>query len=255
MKTALVTGGATRIGAVTVKRLCEEGWRVFIHCNASIDKAQELARDLNAKGASAEIIQADLRETGAAERLVDEAFAASQGALCAVVNNASVFAYNEAADFTASDWERDISINLLSPILVARRLKSLLPATAQGCVVNMLDQKLWNLDPYFFTYTVSKYALLGATKTLAQALAPNVRVCAVAPGLALPSGGQTLKQFQEVASAHNLSKAPIDIDMIAESVLFALRNTALNGSCIIADNGQHLFADDEDMTFNSRGNK
>lgn len=249
-RAVLVTGGAKRLGAIIARHLAREGWQVLIHYNSSGEDAAALTRELTANGGTAQIFQADLADPAAAKDLI--AAAAKAAPLAALVNSASLFEYDSAADFTPDGLDAHLQVNLAAPVLLAREFAATLPAGREGCVVNILDQKLWNLNPDFFTYTLSKYALLGATKTLAQALAPQVRVNGVAPGLTLPSGGQTEAEFAEVAGKYNLRRQPIDPDMVAGAVSFLLTNSAMTGEILRADNGQHLVSSDHDIMFNRR---
>jgi NAD(P)-dependent dehydrogenase (short-subunit alcohol dehydrogenase family) len=248
MKTVLITGGAKRIGAAIAARLAAAGRRVVIHYRQSPDEADALARTIGAL-----TIGADLEDPAAAEALPARTAALLGAPLDAVVNNASVFDYNTAATFSADDFDRDMAVNLRAPVLIARAFAASLPAGRTGAVVNLLDQKLWNLNADFFSYTISKMGLEGATRLLAKALAPSVRVNAVAPGLTLPSGDQTAAEFEAVSAKYNLLKRPIDIDAIAGAVEFLLENSAVTGQTVIADNGQHMVASDHDIMFTTRG--
>lgn len=235
MKTVLVTGGAKRLGAAISRRLAADGWKVLIHHRNSAPEAERLAAEIGGI-----TIAADLADAAAAEALPARAAALLGGPLLAVVNNASIFEYNTAATFTASDFDRDIAVNLRAPALIARAFASALGEGRRGAVVNLLDQKLWNLNPDFFSYTISKIGLEGATRLLARALAPAVRVNAIAPGLTLPNQWQTEEKFAAVAAAHNILKRPIDIAAIADAAAFLLSNEAITGQTIIVDNGEHL---------------
>jgi NAD(P)-dependent dehydrogenase (short-subunit alcohol dehydrogenase family) len=249
-RSVLVTGGAKRIGAAIARRLAGEGWRVVVHYLHDADQAAHYAKSL---GSGAAAICADLSDPAAAEALPARAAALAGGRLDAVVNNASAFVFNKATTFTIEDWRRDETVNLLSPILIARAFAGNLPQGAQGAVVNILDQKLWNPNADFFTYTMSKIGLEGATRLLARALAPSVRVNAVAPGLTLPSGKQTDEEFAAVAGKYNLMRRPIDIEAVAGAVSFLLSNDAVTGQTILVDNGQHMVASDHDVMFRTRG--
>jgi len=251
-RSVLITGGAKRIGAAIAARLAREGWRVVIHYHFHPEEASAHAAVI---GGDTLILQADLSDPAAAEELPARAASALGGPLDAIVNNASVFEYNRAADFSVEDWRRDETINLLSPVLIARAYARSLPPGAAGAVVNLLDQKLWNLNADFFTYTMSKIGLEGATRLLARALAPAVRVNGVAPGIALPSGDQTQEEFDAVASKYNLMKRPIDVDAVAGAVAFLLDNPAVTGQTILVDNGQHMVASDSDVMFTTRGRR
>lgn len=249
-RSVLVTGGARRIGAAISRRLAKNGWRVVVHFLSGPEEAAAIAREI---GNGALPMQADLEDAEAARALPDRAAALIGAPLDAVVNNASVFDFNRAMDFTLEDWRRDQSVNLLAPVLIARAFAASLPAGRTGAVVNLLDQKLWNLNADFFTYTMSKIGLEGATRLLARALAPNVRVNGVAPGLTLPSGAQTEEQFAAVASKYNLMRRPIDPDRIAGAAEFLIDNDAVTGQTLLVDNGQHMVASDHDIMFSTRG--
>ncbi len=247
-RTALVTGGAKRIGAAITERLARDGWRVVVHYHHSPEEAEDHARRIGGVA-----IPADLSDPAAAEALPAEAAEAAGAPLDAVVNNASIFEFNRARDFTIDDWRRDEAVNLLAPILITRAFADALPVGKTGAVVNLLDQKLWNLNADFFTYTMSKIGLEGATRLLAKALAPSVRVNGVAPGLTLPSGDQSEEEFNAVASKYNLLKRPIPVEAIAGAVAFLLDNPAVTGQTVLIDNGQHMVASDHDIMFTTRG--
>lgn len=249
-RSVLVTGGAKRIGAAISGRLAREGWRVIVHYHHSPEDARR-----HAAGIGALAIDADLADPAAAEALPGRAASLIGAPLDAIVNNASIFEFNKAATFTVEDWRRDETVNLLSPVLIARAFASALPKGGRGAVVNILDQKLWNLNADFFTYTMSKIGLEGATRLLAKALAPSVRVNGVAPGLTLPSGAQTEDEFRAVAGKYNLMQRPIDIEEIAGAVSFLLDNEAITGQTLLVDNGQHMVASDHDIMFSSRGHQ
>jgi NAD(P)-dependent dehydrogenase (short-subunit alcohol dehydrogenase family) len=249
-RAVLVTGGARRIGAVIAARLARSGWRVVVHYHQAPNEAEGFAQRIGGVA-----IAADLGDPVAAEALPARAAALAGAPLLAVVNNASVFEFNRAGTFTIDDWRRDETVNLLSPVLIARAFATSLPAGTEGAVVNLLDQKLWNLNADFFTYTMSKIGLEGATRLLAQALAPSVRVNGVAPGIALPSGRQSEEDFSAVAGKYNLLRRPIDIEAIAGAVEFLIDNRAITGQTLLVDNGQHMVASDRDVMFTTRGHQ
>lgn len=249
MRAVLVTGGVRRIGAAISRRLASDGWRVVVHYLHGPEEADAFAASIGGVA-----LAADLSDPAAAEALPARAASAAGAPLVGVVNNASVFEFNRAANFTIEDWRRDETINLLSPVLISRAFAAALAPGAAGAVVNLLDQKLWNLNADFFTYTMSKIGLEGATRLLAKALAPDVRVNGVAPGITLPSGAQTEEAFNAVSGRYNLLKKPIDIEAVAAAVAFLLENPAVTGQTILVDNGQHMVASDHDVMFTSRGN-
>ena len=248
---ALVTGAARRIGRAITLELAGQGWDVVLHCRggeAALGEAEASAAAARASGASAHVLAADLADEAACEALVPAAVAAC-GQLDAVVNNASVFEYDSVDTFGAASMDRHWRSNTAPAVQLARALhRHLLQRGGQGCVVNLLDQKLRNPNPDYFSYTLSKAALAEATVMLAQALAPALRVCAVAPGVTLLSGPMNRAEFD---AAHRLtplqrSSSPADI---AQAVRFLLEAPAITGHTLLVDGGQHLLGQPRDVLF------
>jgi NAD(P)-dependent dehydrogenase (short-subunit alcohol dehydrogenase family) len=208
--------------------------------------------ELRALGAAAEPFTADLADPAAGAALV-EAAVARFGRLDVLVNNASLFRHDDVASFEPALLERHWRVNTAAPVLLARALHAhLARREARGCAVNLLDQKLWNPNPDYFSYTLSKAALDAATTLLAIALAPRLRVAAVAPGVTLPSGTMTAAQFE---AAHRLtplgrSSTPADI---ARAVRFIVESPAITGTTLLVDGGQHLSAQRRDVLFLGQG--
>jgi len=247
----LITGGAQRIGRALVEMLAADGWAVGLHCGRSLAEGEAVAAVVRAAGGRVHVLQADLADPAAAAALLPRA-AAALGPVTALVNNASLFELDHWDDFPVERWQRHMDVNLLAPVLLARALARQLPDGAEGCVVNLLDQKLWNLNPDFFTYTVSKLALEGATRFLARVLFPRVRVCGVAPGLTLPSGSQTEAQFQRIHARAPLGRGSDPADIVA-AVRFALTTPGFTGETLIVDGGQHLRRSPRDVMFLAGG--
>lgn len=255
----LVTGAARRIGREIALALAGAGWDLALHCRHSVAEADETARAAKDLGAHAEVFQADLANGTDCEALVP-AVLLRCGRLDAVVNNASLFEYDDVASFTVSSMERHCRANTAPAIMLARALHEHLAgraaeapgtAPAPGCVVNLLDQKLANPNPDYLSYTLSKAALEAATTMLAQALAPLVRVCGVSPGVTLLSGAMSADEF---ARSHRMtplerSSTPADI---ARAVRFLLESPAITGTTLIVDGGQHLMPQPRDVMFLSR---
>lgn len=248
---ALVTGAARRIGRVIALDLARHGWDIAVHCHHSLDEAEDTAAGVRELGAAAEVFQADLGDAAACEALLP-AVLLRCGRIDAVVNNASLFEYDDIAGFTVGAMDRHWRTNTAAPLLLARALhEHLRDRAAQGCVVNLLDQKLANPNPDYLSYTLSKAALDAATTMLAQALAPTLRVCAVAPGVTLLSGEMTADEF---ARAHRLtplqrSSTPADV---ARAVRFLLESPAITGTTVLVDGGQHLLPQPRDVMFLAR---
>lgn len=246
VRTVLVTGAPRRIGAVIARHLAGRGWRVAIHHHHSPGEAEALALTLP----EACVLTGDLALPGTAADLVAAARAAFGGPLGALVNNASLFAYDRPPAIDPEMLRDHAAVNLDAPVLLASALAAQEDLGA-GAVVNILDQKLANLNPDFFSYSCGKIALGGATAMLAQALAPRIRVNAVSPGISLPSLDQTEDEFRAVAS-DNLLRCPIEVTAIAEAVDFLLTARGISGQNLFVDNGQHFLLRDSDVMFETR---
>jgi NAD(P)-dependent dehydrogenase (short-subunit alcohol dehydrogenase family) len=236
---ALVTGAAKRLGREIALQLAQAGFDVLIHCHRSIDQAQTTAEQVRALGRRAEILVADLSDESACEALLPKALD-SLGRVDAVVNNASIFEYDSLETVTHAKLNAHWAINLVPAVILSRALhRHLVERGARGCVVNMLDQKLSNPNPDYFSYTVSKAALESANTLLAQALAPVLRVVGVAPGPLLSSEFMTEEKLTEMRQKLPLGHGPSAED-VAKAVVFAIQNTSITGSTILLDAGAGL---------------
>ncbi|WP_175624625.1 MULTISPECIES: SDR family oxidoreductase [Oxalobacteraceae] len=246
-KTALVTGAARRIGRTIALALAQNGWDVVVHYSRSEAEAQTTVADIVALGQRAIALQCDLNDEAGVKTLLDQA-AAQLGPVTCVVNNASLFDYDSAADFSAATLDAHMHTNLVAPVLLAQALHRATPEGAQAVVVNLLDQKLFNLNPDFLSYTLSKAALQTATTMLAQALAPKVRVVGVAPGITLVSGDQSEAEFQRAHKVTPLGRSSTPDD-IAHAVRFVIEAQAMTGTTLLVDGGQHLIPLQRDVMF------
>ncbi len=237
-RAALVTGAGKRIGRTIALDLARDGWAVAVHYNRSAGDAEAVAAEIRGNGGRAMAFGADLADEPALERITREA-AAALGPLGLLVNNASTFE-NDAID-TASraSWDLHMQANLRAPFVLTQHFVAGLPAEARGVVVNMIDQRVWNLTPFFLTYTLSKSGLWTLTRTLAMALAPRIRVNAIGPGPTLPSTHQTAAQFDRQCAAMPLRHGTTPAQ-ISEAVRFILAAPAMTGQMIALDGGQHL---------------
>lgn len=245
---ALVTGGARRLGRAIALELAAAGWDIALHHHTS-DPSDTVAA-LQAVGARAQAFAADLADEAACAALLP-AVAAAMSRVDAVVNNASLFEYDNTESFSYAALERHSRANTAPAIVLARALHHHLQGRdgASGCVVNLLDQKLVNPNPDYLSYTLSKAALDAATTLLAQALAPTLRVCGVAPGVTLQSG--ELMDEQAFEQAHRLTplgRSSTAAD-IARAVRFLLESPAITGTTLLVDGGQHLMAQPRDVVF------
>lgn len=244
----LVTGAAKRLGREIALELARGGYDVAVHYRRSASDADATVSALREVGARGHAFAADLSDETACYALVP-AVVQQFGRIDAVVNNASLFEYDNAASFGFDAMNAHWRANTAAPIVLAQALHAQMQGSGRtGCVVNLLDQKLWNLNPDYLSYTLSKAALQAATVMLAQALAPAVRVCGVAPGVTMVSGPMSADDF---AAAHRLtplqrSSAPADI---ARSVRFLIESPAVTGTTLLVDGGQHLQTQARDVTF------
>ena len=247
-RVALVTGAAKRLGREIALTLAKAGWHIALHYRSSTQDAVDTHRAIEALGVKCVSLQADLADEEAVGRLVKEA--SSLGALRCVVNNASLFEFDDAKTFSYAQLHQHAASNLGAPIVLARDLYRHTPEGEQSVVVNLLDQKLDNLNPDFLSYTLSKAGLATATVMLAQELAPKVRVVGISPGLTMISHLQTTEQFEQThkISPLNRSSQPEDI---AQAVLFAVNNRAITGTTITVDGGQHLLGLPRDFSLMS----
>jgi NAD(P)-dependent dehydrogenase (short-subunit alcohol dehydrogenase family) len=235
---ALVTGAARRIGRAIVEVLSKEGYAVAIHCHKSRGAAQNLAKRVIAEGGQAHVLVADLSVVTQVERLVPEAVAAV-GPLTLLVNNASIFEDDGVFSLEADRFDRHTAVNLRAPLLLARDVAHQVPGGADASVVNIVDQRVLKPDPRCFSYALTKAALWDATRTMAQAFAPRLRVNAVAPGPTVPNSRDGEAGVAREAAATILGRR-VSPNAIAEAVLFLARARHVTGQMLAVDSGQHL---------------
>lgn len=248
-KVALVTGAAKRIGRSIALALAQHGWHVVVHYRHSADEACATVRDIEALGRRAAAVQCDLADEAAVKTLLPRAIAAlNAGPITCVVNNASLFDHDDMQTFSLGKLDAHMHANLAAPILLAQALHDATPPGMQSVVVNLLDQKLFNLNPDFLSYTLSKAALHTATTMLAQALAPKVRVVGVAPGITLVSGDQSPEGFAKAHRVTPLGRSSTPED-IAATVCFVAESPAITGTTLLVDGGQHLIPLQRDVMF------
>jgi NAD(P)-dependent dehydrogenase (short-subunit alcohol dehydrogenase family) len=237
-KTVLITGAARRIGRQLALDLANAGWNIAVHCNTSRDEAEQVAEEIRVTGQKAAVVQGDLAEAAVPEQLIKES-TRLLGPLTALINNASIFESDEVGSITLDSWSEHQDINLRAPVMLAQSFARQLPAEMHGNIINIIDQRVWKLNPRFFSYTNSKAGLWSATRTLAQALAPRIRVNAIGPGPALPSVRMDTAEFekQERLTLLGRGTSPTEISQAAK---FILSQPALTGQMIALDGGQHL---------------
>lgn len=239
---ALITGSARRIGSAIALDLARRGWDIAIHYRRSRAQSQELVASIGALGRRAVALEADLADPESLARLMPRC-AEALGSPSCLVNNASEFVPDTIGTLTPEAWDRHLDINLKAPVFLAKALAEGLPSDRAGNVINIIDQRVWKLTPHFFSYTLSKAGLWTATRTLAQALAPRVRVNAIGPGPVLKSVHQSDAEFAAEVQSTLLERGP-KLEEIAAAVEFILAAAAMTGQMIVLDGGQHLAWED-----------
>lgn len=244
---ALITGAGKRLGQAIALEMARRGWDILVHYRHSQQEAEATVAAIIALGRRACALQADLSQADQAQSLIPRAVAAMGSVQC-LVNSASLFEFDSAQTLSAANIDKHMQTNLTAPILLTQALHTATPEGQQAVVINLLDQKLFNLNPDFLSYTLSKAALHSATMMLAQALAPKLRVVAVAPGITLISGEQSAEDFKKSHQMTPLgySSRPQDI---ADSVCYLAQAAAITGTCLIVDGGQHLIPLQHDVAF------
>jgi NAD(P)-dependent dehydrogenase (short-subunit alcohol dehydrogenase family) len=237
-RTVLVTGAGRRLGRVMALHLAAKGWRVGVHYHRSEDEAAELVRSIETKGGKAHALRADLAKMEELEPLV-RACADVLGAPSLLINNAARFEWDDFASLTPEGWQTQLEVDLRAPVFLIQTFAKTLPAAQEGAVINMLDQKVWRLNPDFLSYTVAKSALWAATQLLAQALAPRIRVNAIGPGPVLPSERQSQAEFEQECRSTPLRRGAT-LEEICAAVDFLLATPSVTGQMLALDGGQHL---------------
>ncbi len=237
-KIALVTGGAKRIGKSIALRLAENGWSVAIHYRKSAAKAEVVAAEVRLRGGRAMTVAADLGNEAEVVTIIPRVMA-ELGPLTLLVNNASVFEMDKADTVTRESWDKHLEANLRAPFVLSQAFAKQLPEGEQGNIVNLLDQRVWKLTPYFISYTIAKMGLWTLTRSLALAYAPRIRVNGIGPGPTLPSPRQTEEQFAAQSAAMPLGHGATPQE-IARGVLYILSAPSMTGQMIALDGGEHL---------------
>ena len=235
----LITGAGARVGRFLAKGLAADGWAVAIHYNRSKTGAEALAAEITEQGGKAAIVQGNLFVPQDLDTLVQRGAKALGEPLTALINNASTFEDDRAADFTRASYDYHMDINLRAPVMLSQKLAAQLPDSETGCIINMIDQRVLNPDPSFFTYALSKSALHWATKTLAQSLAPQIRVNAIGPGPTIKNHTQTPQDFADEAASTLLGEGSPP-ESLLDAARYLLLAKSVTGQMIAVDGGQHL---------------
>ena len=234
----LITGAANRIGAAIARTMAAAGHNIVVHYHRSEANARDLVSDIADKGGAAALVQADLQKRSERANLI-EAAAECFGPLCVLINNASVFEPDSALTLDEKLWDQHFALHAEAPMFLAGDFAAQLPDNTGGNIINIIDESVLRTNPAFFSYTLSKTVLWSATKTLAQSLAPAIRVNAIGPGPTLPSARQSEEDFARSVAALPL-KASASPAEIAKAVLFLLDTPSITGQMMALDGGEHL---------------
>lgn len=238
LKTALVTGAARRIGRAIVEDLAREGFAVAVHAHESIAEAETLAASLRDRGGHAVAVEAELSDVSACGSLLARA-AEGIGPIGLLVNNASIFKFDSATTFEEDIWNAHFDVHVRAPAILSAAFARQLPEDAHGLIVNIIDQRVLRPNPRFFSYTLSKSALWTATRTMAQAFAPRIRVNALGPGPTMPSSRQSTEDFHAQIEGIILKAGP-SADEFGRAIRFLFDTPSITGQMIALDGGQHL---------------
>jgi len=238
LRTALVTGAAKRIGRAIVEDLAANGFAVAVHANRSIEAAEDLVAELRQKGFRAISLQANLKDTQATNNLLARASEAF-GPIDLLINNASAFHNDSAHHFDAAAWDDHFALHVRAPSILSAALAKQLPADDAGLIVNIVDQRVWALNPGFYSYTLSKAALWTATQTMAQSFAPRIRVNAIGPGPTVRSARQSEEDFQAQVDGLIMKTGP-GFGEFGRTIRFLYDTPSITGQMIALDGGQHL---------------
>jgi len=237
-QTALVTGGGRRIGTAIVRDLAKHGWAVAIHCNASVAEANALAADIRRAGGQAAVVQGDLADAEAAAGIVPAAVGAL-GPLSLLVNNASVFLKDRFGELDQTVWQKQFDINLRAPVFLGEAFAAQLPEGAEGNIVNIIDQRVLKLTPVMPSYTLTKSAFWTATQTMAQALAPKIRVNGIGPGPTFPNPYAKDQGMTKEIAGLPLQRR-VDPTDFGRAIRFIVDTPSMTGQLLLLDSGQHI---------------
>ncbi|MBZ0216046.1 MAG: SDR family oxidoreductase [Fimbriimonadaceae bacterium] len=244
---SLVTGASKRIGKAIAMDLAANGWAVAVHYHESENAATATCAEIVESGGRAIPVHADLNDPSIGDRVLEK-IASELGPVTCLINNASLFEWDDVESLSLETWEHQIAVNLRAPVFLSQKFANLLPEDERGVIINIIDQRVLKLTPRFLSYTISKSALWTATRVLAQALAPRIRVNAIGPGPTLRNERQDEEDFARQQKATLLGRGP-NPGEIADAIRFILDAPAMTGQMIALDGGQHLAWQTEDAVF------
>ena len=237
-KNLLITGAATRVGKAIALHFAERGWNIALHYFRSSAKAKELKKIIEQHWVKVALIKADLKNPKQTEKIISLA-KRKLGAINCLVNNAALFEKDDITNFTTKSWNDHLNINLLAPTILTKQFAKQAPKKTVSNIINIIDQRIFNLTPFFMSYTISKSGLQTLTKTMAMRLGPNIKVNAIAPGPTIKSKRQTDKHFRNQVRS-TLLKKTVRSEDICDTVEFLINNNSVTGQIIAVDSGQNL---------------
>ena len=237
-KNLLITGAATRVGKAIALHFAERGWNIALHYFRSSSKAIKLKKIIEQNLVKVVLIKADLKNPKQIEKIMPLA-RKKLGTIDCLINNAALFEKDDIANFTTKSWNDHLNINLLAPTILTKQFAKQASKKTVSNIINIIDQRIFNLTPFFMSYTISKSGLQTLTKTMAMRLGPNIKVNAIAPGPTIKSKRQTDKHFRNQVRSTLLKKS-VNVEDICDAVEFLISNNSITGQIIAVDSGQNL---------------
>ena len=237
-KNLLITGAATRVGKAMALHFAEKGWNIALHYFRSSSKAKELKKIIEQNWVKVALIKADLKNSKQVEKIVPLA-KKKLGAIDCLINNAALFEKDDISNFTTKSWNDHFNINLLAPTILTKQFAKQASKKTVSNIINIIDQRIFNLTPFFMSYTISKSGLQTLTQTMAMRLGPNIKVNAIAPGPTIKSKRQTDRHFRNQVKSTLLKKS-VRLEDICDTVEFLINNNSITGQIVAVDSGQNL---------------
>ena len=237
-KNLLITGAATRVGKAIALHFAEKGWNIALHYFRSSSKAKELKKIIEQNWVKVALIKTDLKNPKQVEKIVPLA-KKKLGAIDCLINNAALFEKDDISNFTTKSWNDHFNINLLAPTILTKQFAKQASKKTVSNIINIIDQRIFNLTPFFMSYTISKSGLQTLTKTMAMRLGPNIKVNAIAPGPTIKSKRQTDRHFRNQVKSTLLKKS-VRLEDICDTVEFLINNNSITGQIVAVDSGQNL---------------
>ena len=234
----LITGAATRVGKAIAIHFAERGWNIALHYFKSSTKARKLKKIIEKCWVKVVLIKADLKDPSQVEKIVPLA-KKKLGSIECLINNAALFEKDDITNFTTNSWNNHLNINLLAPTILTKQFAKQAPKKTLSNIINIIDQRIFNLTPFFMSYTISKSGLQTLTKTMAMRLSPNIKVNAIAPGPTIKSKRQTTRHFRNQIKSTLLKKS-VKVEDICNTIEFLINNNSITGQIIAVDSGQNL---------------